>query len=62
MISEKKLITDLKKMKKCMFLLNFENFKIMIFTISTKKLLQYRNSDLKEQNTVMRLRKSLKDF
>ena len=33
-ISEKKLINELeKKTKKCLFLLNFENFKIMVFII-----------------------------
>ena len=59
MISEKKLITDLEKMKKCMFLLNFENFKKMIFTFSTEYLLQFRSETAKKSHEVEKIIKRL---
>ena len=37
-ISEKKLITALEKMKKCMFELTFESFKIIIYIILNRKI------------------------
>ena len=36
--SKKKLIIDLEKMKKFMFLLTFENFKIIIYIILNLKI------------------------
>ena len=59
MFSEKKLINDLEKMY---ILLNFESFKIMIYIIPTKNLVQKRNSNLKQHYTVMRLKKFFKAF
>ena len=56
------MIIDLEKMKKCMFLVNFDYFEIRIYVIVNKNSFQNRKLDLKQQNTVMRLKKSFKDF
>ena len=64
-ISEKKLINTLEKMKKCMFVLTFESLIAMItfdISFSNKNLLHCRKTDLKQQNKVIRLRKTFKDF
>ena len=45
-----------------MFLQGCENFNLVIYTCLNQNLLQYRNSELKQQHTIIRLSKSLEDI
>ena len=59
-LSENNLITDREEMKKYMFLPACENFNLIIYNILNQKILQYKNSEFKQEHTVIRLRNHLK--